>query len=68
LTGGSRAYARVAAEVDGGRVGRSGCVRSLVERRLAEETAWRVPGITDVANEIRVGRESRWHHPHLGQA
>lgn len=44
----------VQVEVDGGHVTLYGKVRSLAERRQAEEVAWKGRGVTRVTNHIRV--------------
>jgi len=40
--------------VDGGHVTLSGTVHAAVEKREAENAAWRAPGVTSVTNEIQV--------------
>ncbi|CCF84826.1 BON domain-containing protein [Nitrolancea hollandica] len=45
---------QIQVRVDGGHVTLTGTARSFAERRIAEETAWRAPGVTQVTNKIRV--------------
>jgi osmotically-inducible protein OsmY len=45
---------RITVEVNGGEVTLRGRVRSWVERREAEKTAWAAPGVTAVKNLIEV--------------
>lgn len=46
----------VTVKTDAGKVTLGGTVRSWVEREDAENAAWSAPGVTNVANEIRVER------------
>ncbi|MDB5540305.1 MAG: hypothetical protein JWQ89_2032, partial [Devosia sp.] len=46
-------------EADGGRVLLSGSVRSWAERKAAEDTARRTPGVTTVENRIVISVTSQ---------
>jgi osmotically-inducible protein OsmY len=45
---------RITVETEGSKVILRGAVRSWAEREEAERAAWRVPGVTDVENHIRI--------------
>lgn len=45
---------RVTVTASGGEITLTGTVRSWVERRQAEEAAWRAPGVTKVDNRITI--------------
>lgn len=45
---------RVSVTASGGEITLTGTVRSWVERRQAEEAAWRAPGVTKVDNRITI--------------
>ena len=47
--------------VSNGRVTLSGYVPRLLDKYAAEDTAKRIPGVSGVANDIRVIPLQRWH-------
>lgn len=46
--------ANISVKVDGSTVTLAGTVRAYFERHLAEEAAWRVPGVTQVTDRITI--------------
>ena len=48
-------YDKIVVEVDGGHVTLSGNVAFWSKYKLAENTAWKSPGVTSVSNNIEVG-------------
>ena len=50
------AAARITAQVNGGRVKLTGTTPTSYHRQLAERAAWNVMGVSEVLNEIQVGR------------
>jgi osmotically-inducible protein OsmY len=45
---------RISVEANGSEMILRGTVRSWAERELAEQAAWRAPGVTNVDNRLRI--------------